>query len=296
MYPVSRYLRPGSLQEAIALLQEYPGSRPIAGGTDLLVALKEKGVHCDTLVDLKGIPGLGHLRESEDGSVEMGALVTIAELLKSPVIRQRLPLLASAASLLGSYQVRQRATLGGNLCNASPAAETACPLLAMDARVRLVGPRGERVLRLADFFRAPGQTALERAEVLVGVECPGVADREGARYGGMYLKLGPRQAMDIAVVNVAVWLGVAGGRCVDARIALGAVGPVPFRARDAEEALVGRPLDAETIERAAVAAQQAARPIDDIRASAWYRREMVRNLVTRALSGTVAKVGRPDRG
>lgn len=287
MHQIATLARPKTLEDAFAALTGDQSARPLAGGTDLMVAFGEKGLRCETVVDLKDIAELHGITET-GGLVRIGATTTAHELATSLLIKKVLPPLAEAAGMLGSFQLRQRATVGGNLCNASPAAETVCPLLVGDAQVVLAGPAGRRTLPLNQFLVGPGRTVLQRGEILAAVECPVPS---GIRYTGDYIKLGPRRAMDIAIVNVAVLIGVAtDGRCLDARIALGSVGPTAFRVPSAEALLVGRPLNPATIAAAALAAQRAAKPITDIRASAEYRSEMVRNLVERSLENALERM------
>lgn len=281
MYEVQEYHRPETLAAALALLRDLPGARPLAGGTDLLVSAREKGSSCATLIDLKAIPELTGI-SAAGGGLRLGTLTTAHEIAVSPEVASYLPPLAEAAGQLGSYQLRHRATVGGNLCNASPAAETACPLLVADAAVTLASAGGTRDVLLAEFLLGPGRTALGRGEIMVGLTCPRPA-LPRASYVGAYVKHGPRKAMDIAIVNVAVWIGLADGRVADARIALGSVAPKPFRVPEAEAVLVGQSPGEAPARQAGRAARGAATPITDPRASAWYRSEMVEELVSRAI-------------
>lgn len=270
---------PSDLEQALTLLAEHgDAARPLAGGTDLLVQLRQGRQRCRHLVSLEGLRGWDEARV--DGEVVLGSMVRVATLERHHPLRAAVPFLAEAAGQLGSRQVRNLATAGGNLCNAAPSAELAPPLLALEARARVVGPEGEREVPLESFFLGPGSTALGRGELLrqVSFRVP------AGRWHGVYFKLSPRRAMDIAVVNVAVLL-VAGkdGTIADARLALGAVAPQPLRARGAEDLLRGRVLTAELLERAAQAAAEASRPISDVRAPADYRRAMVKALVARGL-------------
>lgn len=223
-----------------------------------------------------------HIQGSRKTGIRIGALTTLHEIERSAVLATELPHLVEAASLVGSYQIRNRATLGGNLCNASPAAETACPLLTAGAMVTLESGHGKRVLPLYEFFAGPGRSALVSGELLTEVSCPAL-DESDVAYGSTYLKLGPRRAMDIAVVNVAVMLGMREGRIAEARLALGSVAPTPVRLRDLEAKLSNREPDENLILAIARRAQSMVRPITDIRASAWYRSEMVRELLAQAI-------------
>jgi carbon-monoxide dehydrogenase medium subunit len=280
--PPFDYHRPSSLQEALAILERLDGKVcPYAGGTDLLVALKEGKARHQALMDIKSIPELGAVRQ-QDGGLCLGAAITTRVLARSALMRERFPILAQALKLFGSMQIGNRATLGGNLCNASPAADSAPPLLTLDARVKLVGPRGQRSLSLAEFFLGPNKTAVS-CELLTEIQIP----QAPASGRSVFLKLGPRGAPeDIAIVSVAVFAGAAGmeNRWRDVRIALGAVAPTPIRARHAEEILRDQPVSEEGIQEASrLAAESDAQPISDDRASARYRRSMVEVLLKRAL-------------
>lgn len=241
--------------------------------------MKEKGLQVDCLVDLKGVPELCGVEAVGGKGLRIGALTTLHEIETSAQVIRDCPALGYAAGCVGSLQVRNRGTIGGNLANASPAADTAPMLLALDAEVELMSVRGSRVLPIDSFFRGPGETALGPAELLARIIVP--LQPPGTR--AQYLKLGPRRAMDIAVVGVAVSLTMQDGICERARVALGAVGPTPLRARSAEAVLTGKTVDDALAIQAAEAAVADCSPIDDVRASAWYRREMVRVLVRRAI-------------
>ncbi|MCL4458935.1 MAG: xanthine dehydrogenase family protein subunit M [Chloroflexi bacterium] len=273
-------LEPHSLEEALSLLAEYGGkAKPLAGGTDLLVDLKLGRLTIPYIVNLKRIPGLGRI-EPAAGGLGIGALATVGAVEILPLIQRRWAMLAQAAHCLGSPQVRNIATVAGNLCRAAPSADMAPVLLALDASVEIASLSGRRVVPLEKFFRGPGATILEPQELLTAIYVsdlpPGTA--------GVYLKLGPRRAMDLAIVGVAALLRVQEGVCRGVRIALGAVAPTPLWARRAEEVVEGRSLDDDVLEMAGEVAAEESRPISDIRASATYRRAMVKVLVKRALS------------
>lgn len=272
------YLQPGSIAEASEFLTRYPGAKALAGGTDLVPAMERRKVAPSHLVDLSGIPQLNSISYQE-GKLHLGAMVAIQELVDSSLIKEKFPLIAAAAGHLGCWQVRNRATLGGNLCNAAPSAEMAPPLMILGARVRIAGAAGERLLPLEEFFTGPGQTVLQPGEILAEAlvpEPPGVAQC-------VYLRHALRRSMDIALANVAVYLLPDGETLAEARIVLGAVAPTPVRARAAEAALAGKKLNWDTVEAAAGAAAGECRPITDVRATAEYRREMIAVLVRRAL-------------
>lgn len=278
------YLKPRTLEEALSLLNQYEGrAKLIAGATDAMVMNRQKKISPHVFISLRGIPGLDQI--DSNGVFKIGALVTHRTIEQSESIRKRFPLLAEASSVLGSVQVRNVATIGGNLCTASPSAETAPSLLVYEAEVQLVSPRGERRLSLESFFLGPGETALENKEVLKEILLPFPPPNSS----GAYLKLGRRKSVDLSVVNVAVLLTLnpQTGICERARIALGAVAPTPIRAKGAEKALEGNPLDERVIRKAAEYAGQECSPISDIRGSAEYRREMVKVLIEKAIRQSI---------
>ncbi len=274
------YCFPKTLPEALTLLAEHSeDTRIIAGGTDLILEL-ERGVrHVPTLVDVTRIPGL-HDIALDNGTVRLGPLVTHSQVVVSDLLVDKAFPLARACWQVGSPQIRNRGTIAGNLINASPAGDTITPLWALGASVILGSrQRGERELPFEEFFLGVRRTALQPDEMLASIQFPALKANER----GTFLKLGLRQAQAIAVVNVAVVLGFEDDRISRASIALGSVAPTIIRATDAEESLIGRPLMEYTMARAGELAAAAARPIDDIRGSADYRRAMVRVLPVRAL-------------
>lgn len=275
------YLEPRSLDEAVALLGRYNGSANLlAGGTDLLVEIKEHIRSPDQVINIKKIPGMHVLTFDPANGLRMGALVTAREVEISPVMRRDYRGLAQAAAELGSIQVRNRATVVGNVCRASPSADTLPPLIADGAHVAIYGSARERRMALEDFFLGPGKTMLRGDEIVTAIEIPPAPPRSGR----VYIKHGRRKAMELATVGVAVSLSLDGEICRSIRIVLGAVAPTPIRARRAEAALEGRRLTASLIESAAVAAMEESRPISNVRGSAAYRREMVRVLTARAIA------------
>jgi CO/xanthine dehydrogenase FAD-binding subunit len=240
----------------------------------------QRGKRPPVVVNLKGIPGLKAIEVTAD-AIQLGALTTLTALLEHPIIAAEYPVLPFTARYMGSPAIRHLATVGGNLCNASPAADLSPVLLVLDAEVGIAGRSGVRRLPLDQFFRGPGQTALVAGELLAWVAFP----RKHAGWDLRYERLDVRRAMDIAIVGVALALRRDGARVAEARIALGAVAPIPMRVPDAEAALVAGGLGPVAIDRAAALAMEAARPIADVRASAAYRRDMVGALLRRAVSG-----------
>jgi carbon-monoxide dehydrogenase medium subunit len=240
------------------------------------------------LVNLKRIPKLAGVRRAR-GGVSIGALTTIADVLASPILAEGWPVLVETAREFGSAQIRSMATIGGNLCNATPSADFPLPLLALDARVRIAGPKGERELPLSEFFIGVNNTALAAGEIVTAVVVP----RAPARTGAAFVRLGVRKAMDlpIAAAAAAITLAPDGRRCTAVRIALGAVAPTPMRASAAERVIQGNAVTEESIDTAAAAAAEESRPVTDLRASAEYRREMTAVLVRRALTQAFARAG-----
>ena len=274
------YFAPDTLEEVVTLLGRFNGRASLlAGGTDLLVEIKEHLRRPDYVINLKKIPGLAGLSYDETTGLHIGALATVREVEVSPIIRQRYAGLAQAARELASIQVRQRATIAGNICRASPSADTPPPLIADKAQVKIFGPSGERTVPLEEFFIGPGRTILARDEIVVEISVPSPPPHTGK----VYIKHGRRKAMELATVGVAVTLTLTHGLCQEARIVLGAVAPTPIRAAGSEDLLRGRYIDDQAVTEAARAAMATARPISDVRSSAEYRREMVGVLTARAI-------------
>ncbi len=280
---VLEYHQPTSVSEAVRLKGECASARYIAGGTDLMVRLRA-GAAAATLISLRGITELRGIEVN--GAIRIGALATIAEILANEPLGRSCPVLHEAARPFASVQVRNLASLGGNLCNASPAADMAPALLALDARVALAGPDGEREMPLADFFVGPGETRLSTGEMLTAVRIdPPAADTRAAS-----LRKG-RVSMDLALASVAVRLEMGGDACRGVRIAAGAVAPRPIRLPAAEAVLEGHVPDADRIAEAKAAVEGEIRPIGDVRASAGYRRRLTGVLFARAMARALGNGG-----
>ncbi len=282
--PEFDYLKPKTIAEALSFLAQYQGkARLIAGGTDLIPQLKGRLVKLPQyIIDLKEIPNLDHISYDETKGLTIGALATIKAVIDSTVIRDKFSVLSQAAENMASPQVRNRGTIAGNICNAVPSADSAPALLVLEARLKLVGPKGERMVDIGGFFTGPNQTVLD-GEILVEIQIPTPPPNSK----GVYLKLGPRKAMDLAVVGVAILVVPDNGKFQDVRIALESVAPTPIRAKKAEAVLEGQAFDDKLIGKAAQTAASEAKPIDDHRASAEYRRDMVEILVKRALKQAI---------
>jgi carbon-monoxide dehydrogenase medium subunit len=277
---------PGSLDECLALLAAGgPDTKLVAGGTDLLPQMKNGLVKPARVVDLSGVAELRVLAADDGRGFRIGAAVTARRLERDARVRSAYASVAESGALVGSIQVRNLATVGGNICNAAPSADMAPPLVALDAEAVIAGPRGRRRVPMASFFLGVRRTVLAADELLVELVIPA----PGPRSGGSYLRHTPRRELDIAVVGVASQVTLADGVCAKARIALAAVAPIPVRARAAEQALEGQPLTPEAIERAATLAVESARPISDQRGSAEFRRHLVRVLTRRTLTSALAR-------
>jgi carbon-monoxide dehydrogenase medium subunit len=277
------YLEPESIEEALTILSEYQGtSKIIAGGTDLMLQMRNKAIKPEYVVDITRIPGLEYIAFDGQQGLRLGALTTIRALETSPELQRKYPVISQAASQLGSVAIRNVATVGGNLCNALPSAETSQALVALSAHVRVVSPRGERTMDLEGFFTGVGKTLLQPDEILLEIFVP----ESPPHTSGMYIKHSPRGPIDLAIVNITVLMTMEPDHkvCRDAKIVLGAVSPTPLRARKAENVLKGERVNGPLIDRAAQVASDEAHPrYGSIRGSFEYKKEMVRVLTGRAI-------------
>ena len=282
------YQAPTSIKEAIALIETQRGrARPLAGGTDLLVQMRHGLLAPETIVDLKRIPELAELAYHPGTGLTIGATVSCAQLCEHPSVQALYPALLDAASMIGGPAIRERATIGGNLCNAAPSGDTIPVLVVLSATCAIAGPGGTRTVPAEDFCIAPRQTVLAPGELLVSLHLPVPQPNSGARY----LRFIPRGEMDIAVAGAGAWLQLDDDHTsiIQARIALAAVAPTPLLAVDASNSLVGRPPTEDSFAQAAALAQEAARPITDVRGTAAQRRHLVGVLVKRALRGATQR-------
>lgn len=311
------YYRPATIDEAMALMEGSGGNGVyIAGGTDVMVLIRQKKLAPACLISLRNIGELAYLETG--GGLTVGSAVTHDEIAKNAFIQRSYSALADATKKVGSLQIRNVATMGGNICNAAPSADTACPLLVLDASARIAGKGGERVVPLDEFFLGPNKVALEKGEILKGFAMP--AFGEGT--GSAYIKHTRREAMDLPMLGVAarVTIRVEGSEvgcrdamctidtisnilkrfedeglvCEDARIAMGVVAPRPMRAKKAEEALKGKVISEKLLGEIGEIAASEAQPRDSIRGEVWYRRDMIQVLTGRAILRAVDRVIRPD--
>ena len=308
------YLRPQTLEEALSLLNQHgKKARLIAGGTDVIVMIKQKAIVPDVLISLQGIPGLDQIKYN--GSLSIGPMVTHRAIEKSEVIRKYFSALTDAADCLGSVQIRNVATIGGNICTAAPSADTATPLLILGTQVTIKNPKEERALPIEQFFRGPGESVLKTGEMVKELLIPKLLPNTGSAY----YKLQRRLALDLPILGVSVLLSLDKNKvtcsdllctaspistilhkmeedgviCRDVRIALGVAAPTPMRALKAEALLRGKKLSDELLEEVANTASQEAQPRDSIRGEAWYRKEMIRVLVKRMAMKSIERVIRP---
>ena len=276
------YARPRTIEEAVSILTEVgSGARILAGGTDLIPQVNEYFRDAEVFVDAKRIPELTEVRFDSDGALVLGAAVPCCRIYEDARIAETFPGLVDSARIVGSTGIQSRASVGGNLCNSGPAADTIPPLIAYSAAARIAGPNGFRYIAVEDFCTGPGRNVLEQGEMLASLRIPPPAPRSGAAY----LRFIPRNEMDIAVAGAAALLALDHSGVSDmCRIALAAVGPRPLYVPEAGEYLVGKPPTPESLAAAAEIAQSSCAPIDDMRGTAAHRRRLVGVLVRRALT------------
>lgn len=311
------YYKPESIAEAMALMEESGGKGVyIAGGTDVMVLIRQRKLSPGCLISLRNIGDLAYLDTSS--GLAIGSGVTHNAIAKNDIIQTKYTALADATSKVGSLQIRNIATMGGNICNAAPSADTACPLLVLDARVVMAGKNGERSVPIDEFFLGPNRVALRPGEIVKGFEMPAFNERTGSAY----IKHTRRQAMDLPMLGVAarVTIRIDGDQigcrdalcsienisdilkrfedeklvCEDVRIAMGVVAPRPMRAKKAEGALKGRVISEVLLQEIGEIAASECQPRDSIRGEAWYRKDMVKVLTKRAILRVVDRIIRPD--
>lgn len=251
----------------------------MAGGSDTIPPMKDRAMSPEYIIDLKRIPGLDYIEYDEDEGLKIGCLTKLFDIQSSALVNEKNPAVAESAKYIASTQVRNIGTMVGNICNASPSCDTAPILIAMDAKVLVHGPERDRSIMVRDFFKGVKKTALEPGEIATGLVIPPLKEGEHAAYANITV----RKAMDLAIVGVAAWLKMDGSKCVDCRLALGAVAPTPIRAYEAEKVLIGQEVTEDLIAEAGIIAMRNCNPISDVRASAEYRKDMVRVFTKRAI-------------
>jgi carbon-monoxide dehydrogenase medium subunit len=309
------YLKPKTLEEVLSLLNQHGKKAAlIAGGTDVIVMMKQKTMSPDVLISLRAIPGLDQIQY--DGTLRIGAMVTHRALEKSDLIRKEFSALADAVDALGSIQIRNVATIGGNICTAAPSADTATPLLVLGAQVKIKSLKEEKTVSIEEFFMGPGETILKKGEIVTELVIP----KPLPNTGSAYWKHQRRLALDLPILGVSALLTLDKGTvscsdmlcttspissilhtmeqdeltCKDVKIALGVAAPVPIRATKAENLLRGKKISDELLEEVAETAAKEAQPRDTIRGEAWYRRDMIKVLVKRMAMKSIERVVRPE--
>jgi carbon-monoxide dehydrogenase medium subunit len=309
------YLRPQTLEEALSLLNQHgKKAKLIAGGTDVIVMIKQKTMMPEVLISLRRIPGLDQIRY--DGSLKIGAMVTHRDIEKSEVIRKEFSALTDAADALGSIQIRNVATIGGNICTAAPSADTATPLLVLGTLVKIKSLSEERRVPIEGFFTGPGETILKKGEMVTELVIP----KPLPNTGSAYYKLQRRLALDLPILGVSVLLSLDKGTvscsdmlcttspissilhtmekdeltCKEIRIALGVAAPTPMRALKAENLMKGKKISDELLEEVANTTSVEAQPRDSLRGEAWYRKDLIRVLVKRMVMKSIERVVRPE--
>jgi carbon-monoxide dehydrogenase medium subunit len=279
------YFEPKTLKEAVGLLVKYKrGARLLAGGTDLMIEMKGGYVKPKYMINLKKIKGLDKISFSKKEGLRIGALVTWSTLLSSKPIHQYYPILRETASLIGCPQIRNIGTIGGNICHASPSADSAPALMIYEAQCVVAGPGRERIIPIEEIFAGVQKISLKQGEILTGFHIP-TPDTESK---GCYLKFSPRKAMDLPIVGVGVLVRTSNETFKEVKIALGAVAPTPIRAKKAERFLSGKTIDDDTIRKAAEEAANESKPITDMRATREYRLGLVKELTYRAIKQSIA--------
>jgi carbon-monoxide dehydrogenase medium subunit len=286
------YLTPSTISEALSLLQRVGDEAKIlAGGTDIVPSLKLRLVNPKYIIDISRVKELDFI-ESSNALLRIGALTKHSALETSQPVREKATVLIEAAAKIGSPQIRNMGSVGGNLANASPCSDTATPLLALEAQLKLLRSSSERLVPLEDFFLGVKKTALHSDELLAEIQIPAQPPRTGCAF----VKMGRRTGPDLAIVSAAAKITLENGVCRNAKIALGSVAPTPMRAKTAESLLVGRTLGEGEINDASVAASEEIRPISDVRASAEYRKAISSILVKVAIEKAIERTRRDRIG
>jgi carbon-monoxide dehydrogenase medium subunit len=291
--PKFEYFEPKTVEEACTIVSQSNGkAKIIAGGTDLLVQMKNREIVPGKIIGLKNIPGLKGIEYDVSRGLMVGPMTTLHEIETSSLVKEKFEILSQATSSMASIQIRNLGTIGGNICSAVPSADTAPPLMVLEARLELVSSKGKREVPIEKFFTGSSETILGHDEILTEILIP----TPPSRGWGVYKKHSVRDASDLALVGVAVWIQLDPGsrKCEEIRIALGAVAPTPMRARKAEMLLRGKKVDDALIEQVAQETALECRPISDLRGSAEYRKEMVRVFAKKALEEAIQRIQREE--
>ncbi|MBC7324875.1 MAG: xanthine dehydrogenase FAD-binding subunit XdhB [Moorella sp. (in: Bacteria)] len=289
MFAIQGYFEALTVEEATALLAANPGLTIIAGGTDVLIKMHHGQVEKAQLLSIRNIKSLQGISKLDDGSIVIGPLTTFTQVINDRLIKEDIPVLAAAAATMGGPQIRNVATIGGNICNGATSADSAPTLLALNARLKLESNQGERLVPIRDFYLGPGRVDLKPGELLTAII---ISPQDYRGYGGHYIKFSQRKAMDIATLGVAVVCKIREGNVfADVRIGLGVAGPTPLRCTEAEEWAKGKAISGETMATIGRLAVRSTRARTSWRASREYREHLVEELTQRALKVAVARAG-----
>jgi len=288
MYDIIGYYEAETVSEATALLAENPNLRLIAGGTDVLLKMHGGQIEDAELLSLRKIKSLESIRKAEDGTIVIGAMATFTQVFKDSILREMIPILTEAAISMGGPQIRNIATIGGNVCSGATSGDSASSLFALNAQFKIVDHQGERLVPIQEFYLGPGKVALKAGEILTEIL---ISPEDYQGFGGKYIKFAMREAMDIATLAVAVVCKLQGKTFDQVRIGLGVAGPTPLRCLEAEAYAKGKEVSAETVAEIGKLAVNSAKARTSWRASKEYRKHLVEELVQRALKVAIVNAG-----
>ena len=288
MYDIIGYYEAETIREAAVLLAENPNLKLIAGGTDVLIKMHGGQLENAELLSLRKIKALQRIRKAADGTIEIGAMATFTEVFKDPILRESIPILTEAAISMGGPQIRNIATIGGNVCNGATSADSASSLFTLNAQLKLVNHQGERIVPIREFYLGPGKVALKAGEILTEIL---ISPDDYQGFGGHYTKFAMREAMDIATLAVSVICKLQGNTFDQIRIGLGVAGPTPLRCLEAEAYAQGKEVTSETVAEIGKLAVKSAKARTSWRASKEYREHLVEELVQRGLKIAIVNAG-----
>lgn len=288
MFDIINIEKPETLDEALKMLSRNPNLKIIAGGTDVLIRMHNGKLSEAELLSLRSITGMDEIRILEDGTISIGAMATFAQIFRNDIINKYLPALSEAAVSVGGPQIRNMATIGGNICNGAVSADSATTMLAYNAALKLISPAGTRIVQVQDFYAGPGKVNLLPGEILTDIL---ISEDSYSKASGCYIKYSIRKAMDIAMIGVSVVCKAEGGKFSDVRIALGVAGPTPIRCNEAEAYAKGRDITDEALKEIGKYAVKSSKARDSWRASKAYREHLIEILTIRALKKAVCRSG-----
>ncbi len=288
MFPLQRYEKADSVQDAIRLLSDNPEAKVISGGTDVLIRLRDGKKAYNQLVDIHDLDELKICDITADGTIRIGAGISFSEVIASDIIEKHLPHLHKAAETVGGPQIRNIATIGGNICNGVTSADSASPLLASNARLIIQGPAGKREVALSEFYLGPGKVALDQNEILIAFT---ISKQDYSGYSGDYFKYAMREAMDIATIGCAAACLIDGNQLVDLRLAFGVAAPTPIRCKQAEEAACGEIINEALLTKIGDALAEDVNPRTSWRASREFRLHIIRELAERVIKNAIENAG-----